>query len=69
MMTVGLHERWSGQASRASAVRDFVEYALGQSGVGFMRRVDIASWWVEHCHEWQKSGPAGADRAVAAPNA
>ncbi len=69
MMTVGLHERWSGQASRASAVADFVEYALGQSGVAFMRRVDIASWWVEHCREWRRSGPDGGDRAVATPHA
>lgn len=53
MMTVGLHERWSGQANRASAVRDFLEYALERPDVVFMRRVDIARWWVEHHREWE----------------
>ena len=48
MMTVGLHSRWSGQANRAQAVRDFVEYVLGRDGVSFMRRVDIAEYWLEH---------------------
>jgi hypothetical protein len=48
MMTVGLHSRWSGQANRAQAVRDFVEYVLGRDGVSFMRRVDIAQYWLEH---------------------
>jgi peptidoglycan/xylan/chitin deacetylase (PgdA/CDA1 family) len=47
MMTVGLHARWSGQAARASAVRDFVEYVLGKDGAGFMRRLDIAKHWIE----------------------
>lgn len=52
MMTVGLHERWSGQANRAAAVRDFLEYALERPGVIFMRRADIARWWVDHHCEW-----------------
>jgi peptidoglycan/xylan/chitin deacetylase (PgdA/CDA1 family) len=46
MISVGLHPRWSGQAHRASAVRDFVEYALEREGVGFMRRADIAKFWI-----------------------
>ncbi len=29
-MSVGLHARWSGQANRASAVRDFIEYVLAK---------------------------------------
>jgi peptidoglycan/xylan/chitin deacetylase (PgdA/CDA1 family) len=48
MLTVGIHARWSGQAHRASAVRDFVEYALGREGVCFMRRIDIARHFIEH---------------------
>jgi peptidoglycan/xylan/chitin deacetylase (PgdA/CDA1 family) len=52
MMTVGLHERWSGQASRATAVRDFVEYVQARPDVRFMRRVDIATWWLDHHAEW-----------------
>ena len=47
MLSVGVHSRWSGHAHRAAAVRDFVEYALGREGVCFMRRVDIARFWIE----------------------
>jgi peptidoglycan/xylan/chitin deacetylase (PgdA/CDA1 family) len=53
MMTVGLHERWSGQASRATAVRDFVEYVQSRPDVRFMRRLDIATWWLDHHAEWE----------------
>jgi peptidoglycan/xylan/chitin deacetylase (PgdA/CDA1 family) len=48
MMTVAVHERWSGQAARASALRQFIAHAQAQDGVSFMRRCDIASWWLEH---------------------
>ena len=48
MMTVAVHARWSGQATRAAAVRQFIEYALQRPGVRFMRREDIARWWLEH---------------------
>jgi peptidoglycan/xylan/chitin deacetylase (PgdA/CDA1 family) len=52
MMTVGLHERWSGQASRASAVRDFVQYVQSRSDVRLMHRSGIARWWLDHHTEW-----------------
>ena len=52
LMTVGLHERWSGQALRTSALRDFIEYVQSRDDVSFMRRVDIARWWDEHHLEW-----------------
>ena len=45
MMTVGIHPRWSGQPGRASALRDFIDYALTQPDVAFMRRIDIAEFW------------------------
>jgi peptidoglycan/xylan/chitin deacetylase (PgdA/CDA1 family) len=45
MMSVGIHARWSGQAGRAAAVRDFIEYGLEQEGVRFMRRINIAEHW------------------------
>ena len=48
MMTVVAHARWSGQAARAAAMRQFIEYAHAQPGVRFMRRDDIARWWLEH---------------------
>jgi peptidoglycan/xylan/chitin deacetylase (PgdA/CDA1 family) len=47
MMTVAVHARWSGQASRAAALRLFLEHACAQPGVRFMRRCDIARWWLE----------------------
>jgi peptidoglycan/xylan/chitin deacetylase (PgdA/CDA1 family) len=47
MMSVGVHSRWSGQAHRAGALRDFVEYVQGRDGVGFMRRLDIARFWLD----------------------
>lgn len=47
MMTVAMHARWSGQAARAAVVRAFVEHARSTPGVAFMRRVDIARWWLE----------------------
>jgi hypothetical protein len=47
LMSVGVHARWSGQPGRASAVRDFIEYALGQDGVRFMSRIDVARFWTK----------------------
>jgi peptidoglycan/xylan/chitin deacetylase (PgdA/CDA1 family) len=65
MMTVGLHERWSGQAARASAVRDFVEYVQGRSDVAFMRRLDIARWWLDHNADWDPIDPDAVARGRA----
>ncbi|MFN2630023.1 MAG: polysaccharide deacetylase family protein [Gaiellaceae bacterium] len=48
MMTVAVHARWSGQAARASALRAFLEHARGTAGVVFMRRADIARWWLDN---------------------
>jgi len=56
MMTIGLHARWSGQANRAAAVRDILDYAQGKEGVVFMRRLDIARWWLDHHAEWPPIG-------------
>jgi peptidoglycan/xylan/chitin deacetylase (PgdA/CDA1 family) len=47
MMTVAVHARWSGQPARARVLRLFLEHALSQPGVRFMRRVDIARWWLD----------------------
>jgi peptidoglycan/xylan/chitin deacetylase (PgdA/CDA1 family) len=47
MMTVAVHARWSGQAARASALRRFMEHAQSVPGVRFMRRCDIARWWLD----------------------
>jgi peptidoglycan/xylan/chitin deacetylase (PgdA/CDA1 family) len=45
LMSVGVHSRWSGQPGRASALRDFIHYALGHVDVAFMRRIDVADFW------------------------
>jgi len=45
LMSVGVHSRWTGQPGRASALRDFIEYATGHDDVAFFRRIDIADFW------------------------
>jgi hypothetical protein len=47
LMSVGVHSRWTGQPGRASALRDFIEYATGHDDVTFMRRLDVADFWAE----------------------
>lgn len=48
MMSIGLHPRLIGQAGRASALRDLLEWVADLGDVWFARRCDIASWWTEH---------------------
>ena len=48
MMTVAVHARWSGQPARTAGLRAFLEHAHAREGAVFMRRGDIARWWVEH---------------------
>ena len=48
MMTVAVHARWSGQPGRAAAVRDFIEHVLADARATFMRRIDIARFWIDH---------------------
>jgi peptidoglycan/xylan/chitin deacetylase (PgdA/CDA1 family) len=47
MMTFVVHARWSGQAGRAAVARLFLDHAQKQPGVKFMRRRDIARWWLD----------------------
>jgi peptidoglycan/xylan/chitin deacetylase (PgdA/CDA1 family) len=53
MMSIGLHPRLIGQAGRASALREFLEYAQGKEDVWFARRGDIADWWHENYSDLQ----------------
>ena len=46
MLTIGLHASWSGQPNRASGARDLIDHVLDTPGVGFMRRLDIARFWL-----------------------
>jgi peptidoglycan/xylan/chitin deacetylase (PgdA/CDA1 family) len=48
MMSIGLHARLSGQAGRASALRDFIDYAQSKGDVWITTRADIAAWWSKH---------------------
>ncbi len=59
MMSIGLHARIMGQAARASALRDFIAYALARPGVAFMRRSDIAAWWLEQAGRLEDAGQGG----------
>jgi len=48
MMSIGLHARLIGQPARISALREFIEHALGRDA-WFARRIDIARHWLrEH---------------------
>jgi hypothetical protein len=55
--SVGVHARWSGQPGRASALRDFIEYALRQPGARFMRRIDVAQFWTATFPPVSRPGP------------
>lgn len=46
MISIGLHPRWSGQAGRASALRDFIEYGLSTKEAWFTTRRGIALEWM-----------------------
>ena len=59
MMTVAVHARWSGQAARAAALRMFIEHAQAQPGVRFMRRSEIARWWLDRYPDRGSGGRPG----------
>lgn len=46
MMSIGLHPRLIGQASRAQALEEFIQYAQDK-GAWFCRRIDIAKSWID----------------------
>jgi len=52
MMSIGLHPRLVGQASRIHALREFLEHAEKKGKVWFARRLDIARWWNDHSAEF-----------------
>jgi peptidoglycan/xylan/chitin deacetylase (PgdA/CDA1 family) len=54
MMSIGLHPRLIGQASRIHALREFLEHAGVKGKVWFARRIDIANWWNEHQAEFSR---------------
>jgi hypothetical protein len=50
---LGYIELTFGQAGRASALKEFIEYALEMGDVWIARRIDIANWWNEHHEEFK----------------
>jgi allantoinase len=54
MMSIGLHPRLIGQASRINALREFIEHAQRKGQVLFTRRLDIAEWWHAHHTEFSR---------------
>jgi len=53
MMSIGLHPRLIGLATRISALREFIDHARKKGKVWFCRRIDIAKWWNTHRHEFK----------------
>ena len=47
MMTVAVHARWSGQAARAAACGCSSSTRRRSRACAFMRRCDIARWWLD----------------------
>jgi peptidoglycan/xylan/chitin deacetylase (PgdA/CDA1 family) len=54
MMSIGLHPRLIGQASRVHALREFLEHVGNKGKAWFARRIDIANWWNEHQAEFSR---------------
>ena len=64
MMSVGVHSRWSGQAHRASALRDFVEYALGREASASCAAWTSRSFWIEKLHTVRSARSCGRSLAT-----
>lgn len=50
-MSLGLHPFLIGRPFRSVILREFLRYAKGHSGVWFPRGIDLANYWLEHCHD------------------
>ena len=46
MLSIGLHPRFIGQAGRASALRDLLDYVRTAGDVWIATRREIAEWWL-----------------------
>lgn len=46
MMTIAVHARWTGQPNRAAALEGIIEMVLSRPEAAFMRRNDIARYWL-----------------------
>ena len=55
MLTIGIHARWMGQPNRASGLREVIEHVKSQPGAAFMRREDIARFWLDNRARFERS--------------
>jgi len=46
MLTIAVHARWTGQPNRAWGLREVIEHVARTPGVAFMRREEIARYWL-----------------------
>ncbi len=51
LLSVGLHQRYSGTPAGASAVDEFIQYCHRVPDIWFARRIDIARWWLENFND------------------
>lgn len=56
MLTIGVHALWMGQPTRASGRCDVIEHVKRKPGVAFMRREDIARYWVANHENFERWG-------------
>ncbi|TIT88021.1 MAG: polysaccharide deacetylase, partial [Mesorhizobium sp.] len=48
MLNICVHARWMGQPNRASGLREVIEHVQKTPGAIFMRRADIARYWLDN---------------------
>ena len=48
MLTICVHARWMGQPNRAAGLREVIEHVGRAPGALFMRREDIARYWLDN---------------------
>lgn len=56
MLTIGIHARWMGQPNRASGLREVIEHVKTKPAAAFMRREDIARFWLENHAGFERHG-------------
>lgn len=54
MLTIGVHARWMGQPNRASGLREVIEHVQRTPGATFMRREDIARYWLDNHERFER---------------
>ncbi len=58
MMTIAVHARWSGQPNRAAGLRNVIAHAERRGDIAFMRRCDIATFWIDNHANFPRPNPS-----------